>query len=174
MKGRKYGSPEEYEEKLLRVMHRIGADEYNFDWGRRGGWVEFRIEGVLYRFDHSVDKAQDNGQKIVYGSDAFAQLVLALEDLARLAERGIYNLQTWIEGMRYLPLPVEIPECFQVLGFEIVPADVAAVTDRYRTLAKQRHPDNGGSSESFIELQRAVEDAKKYLESNQGGSNIER
>lgn len=135
MVSKKYGTPEQYEDKLAKVMQRFGTDDYNFDWSRRGGWVEFRIDGQLYRFDHSVDKAQANGQKIVYGSDAFAQLVLALEDLARLAERGIYNLQTWIEGMRYLPAPVELPECFRILGFTSAPVDVSAVTDRYRTLS---------------------------------------
>jgi hypothetical protein len=163
MTKKQYAAPEQYVEKLAKVMQRFGAEEYNFDWSRRGGWVEFRVDGQLYRFDHSVEKAQANGQKIVYGSDAFAQLVLALEDLARLAERGIYKLKTWIEGMRYLPPPEELPECFKVLGFERLPADAVAVTDRYRTLAKERHPDNGGSNEAFIALQRAAEDAKRYL-----------
>ena len=165
MAGKRYADVEQYEDKLAKVMQRFGAEEYNFDWGRRGGWVEFRISGVLYRFDHSVDKAQANGQKIQYGSDAFAQLVLALEDLARLAERGIYKLQTWIEGMRFLPPAVATPECFRLLGFENVPADAAAVNDRYRSLAKLNHPDSpGGSNEAFIELQRAAEEAKRYLE----------
>ncbi|MFC6545240.1 hypothetical protein [Cohnella cellulosilytica] len=163
--GKRYADVEQYEDKLAKVMQRFGADEYNFDWGRRGGWVEFRIGGVLYRFDHSVDKAQANGQKIQYGSDAFAQLVLALEDLARLAERGIYKLQTWIEGMRYLPPPVELPECFRMLGFECVPEDLETVNFHYRSLVKLNHPDSPtGSNEAFIALQRAAEEAKRYLE----------
>ncbi|MDT9723795.1 J domain-containing protein [Xylanibacillus composti] len=146
-------------------MERFGAQEWNFDWSRRGGWVEFRIDGQLYRFDHSVDKANANGQKIQYGSDAFAQLVLALEDLARLAERGIYKLQTWIEGMRYLPPPIELPECFRDMGFSSLPADVAAINDRYRALAKRNHPDvvkDDGTA--FKNLQRAAEEARRYLE----------
>lgn len=165
MAGKQYGPPEQYEDKLAKVMQRFGAEEYNFDWGRHGGWVEFRINGVLYRFDHSIEKAQANGQKIQFGSDAFAQLVLALEDLARLTERGIYKLQTWIEGMRFLPPPIVVPECFHLLGFESVPADVAAVTDRYRSLAKQRHPDvMKDDGTAFKQLQAAAEEAKRYLE----------
>lgn len=166
---KQYGSTEQYEDKMKRVMERFGASEYNFDWSRGGGWVEFRINGVLYRFDHSVEKAQANGQKIKYGSDAFAQLVLALEDLARLTERGIYKLQTWIEGMRFLPPSKELPKCFRVLGFETLPADGAAVSDRFRTLSKERHPDvlnDDGSA--FKELKQAAEDAKRYLQD--GGS----
>jgi hypothetical protein len=164
MASKQYGSAEQYEDKLAKVMQRFGAEEYNFDWGRRGGWVEFRINGILYRFDHSVEKAQANGQKIQYGSDAFAQLVLALEDLARLTERGIYKLQTWIEGMKFLPPTVSIPSFFIELGFQSIPASVSEITDRYKTLAKQAHPDTGGSNEAFIALQRATEDAKRYLE----------
>ena len=48
--------------------------------------------------------------KMAYGSDCFAQIVLSLEDLARMAERGIYELQTWLSGMQYLPPPVVVPE----------------------------------------------------------------
>ena len=33
----------------------------------------------------------------------FAQLVKTLEDIARMVERGIYDLSTWIEGMKTLP-----------------------------------------------------------------------
>jgi hypothetical protein len=145
-------------------MERFGAKEYNYDWGRHGGWIEFRIDCELYRFEHSVEKGKAHGQKLVYGSDAFAQLVLALEDLARLAERGIYNLKRWIEGMKFLPPPVTIPVFFIELGFHSIPASIAEVTDRYKTLAKQAHPDTGGSNEAFIALQRATEDAKRYLE----------
>lgn len=165
MTRKKYGEPEAYEDKLAKVMQRFGTEEYNYDWNRGGGWVEFRIDGQLYRFDHSVDKAKANGQKIQYGSDAFAQLVLALEDLARLAERGIYKLQTWIEGMRFLPPPEKLPDYFKVLGFEHFPEDIAAVTDRYRSLAKQRHPDLlGDDGTMFKQLQQAAEEAKRYLE----------
>lgn len=166
MAGKRYGDPEEYEEKLKRVMDRFGAEEYNFDWGRTGGWVEFRIDGELYRFDHSVEKAKANGQKIQYGSDAFAQLVLALEDLARLAERGIYKIKVWIEGMKYLPPPLQVPECFRILGFQSVPEDVEAVTDRFRSLSREKHPDilkDDGSA--FKQIKQAAEEAKRYLES---------
>lgn len=168
MGSKQYGPPEQYEDKLAKVMQRFGAEEYNFDWGRRGGWVEFRVDGVLYRFDHSVDKARANGQKIQFGSDAFAQLVLALEDLARLTERGIYKLKTWIEGMRYLPPPVDLPECFRSLGFERLPADAAAVNDRFRALAKERHPDvlkDDGTT--FKALTQAAEDARRWFDTSQ-------
>jgi hypothetical protein len=34
---------------------------------------------------------------------------------------------------------------------------------RYRTLAKERHPDTGGSVDGFKALKEAVEAALKYL-----------
>jgi DnaJ-class molecular chaperone len=88
-----------------------------------------------------------------------------LEDLARIAERGIYDLQAWVEGMKYLPPVVEIPSFFKLLGFTSIPADAAEVKDRYRTLAKQMHPDTGGNVEDFIQLQKAAEQALKYFDS---------
>lgn len=165
MSVKQYASTEHYEKKLKSVMERFGAEWFNYDWGRHGGWIEFRIDGELYRFEHSVEKGKAHGQKLVYGSDAFAQLVLALEDLARLAERGIYNLKRWIEGMKYLPPPVVIPQCFLTLGFQSIPADVTEVHERYKTLSKQLHPDMpGGNEEAFKAMKQATEDAKRYLE----------
>jgi hypothetical protein len=148
-------------------MERLGVGEdYNYNFDRHQAWIEFRYRGQLHRFDHTTEKAQESGQNLSYGSDCFAQLVLALEDLARIVERGIYEFGTWIAGMRYLPPPVEIPECFKVLGFQEMPADAREVRARYKTLSKQYHPDNGGSSEDFGRIQRAAEQAIKHLEAD--------
>ena len=78
---KQYGAAEIYEAKLERVMERLGVESFNFNWDRWSCFVEFRYKGELYRFDHSVEKAKARGIDIRYGSDAFAQVVLALEDL---------------------------------------------------------------------------------------------
>lgn len=161
---KQYASPDDYERKLNRVMERMGADQYNYNWDRHMAWVEFRLKGQLYRFDHSVEKAKSRGFKLTYGSDVFAQLVIALEDLARMGERGIYELQTWLAGMKFLPPPVVIPECFRLLGFEEIPTDVEEVRARYKTMAKQLHPDAGGSNDDFIRLQEAAQKAIEQME----------
>lgn len=98
MPKKQYGTADAYERKLNRVMERLGVESHNFNWDRWGCWIEFRLKGDLYRFDHSVDKARARGVELRYGSDAFAQVVLALEDLARMVERGIYELSTWVAG----------------------------------------------------------------------------
>ena len=156
-----------YEQKLARVMKRLRVADYTWDWSRWGCWVQFLYKGQLYRFEHSVAKAQSRGQRVHSGLDAFAQLVLALEDLARLVERGIYDLQQWIEGMRALPAP--LPPWCAVLGFDSLPSSVAQVHERFRELAKQRHPDSGGTAQQFQELLRARDEALAYLTRLQGG-----
>jgi hypothetical protein len=161
---KQYASPDAYEAKLARVMERFGATSYNYNWDRHMAWVEFRLKGQLYRFDHSVEKAAAKGFKLTYGSDVFAQLVITLEDLARMGKRGIYELQTWLEGMKFLPPPIVIPECFKFLGFKSIPGDVEDVRARFKTLAKQLHPDGGGTDEAFISLQEATKQAMEYFE----------
>ncbi len=164
MAGKRYASADVYERKLKRIMERLEVSDYNFNWDRHEAWIEFRLCGELYRFYHSVDKAKARGVNIHYGSDCFAQLVLSLEDLARMVERGIYELQTWVAGMKYLPPAVEVPTFFRALGFTDIPSGPEEVKARYRGLAKQLHPDVGGEAEDFQTLQRATEQALRYFE----------
>ena len=161
------GDGEYYEAKLHRVMKRLGVQDYTWDWSRWSCWVQFRYKGQLYRFEHSVQKAQEHKQRIRYGVEAFAQLVLALEDLARLVERGIYDLQQWIEGMKALPEP--LPSWCAILGFDHLPKTVEEVHARFRELAKQRHPDAGGSPEQFQALMRARDEAIAHLTAGAAG-----
>jgi hypothetical protein len=160
---KQYGSSDLYEKKLDKVMERLGAESFNFNWDRWSCFVEFRYKDELYRFDHSVEKAKARGVDLRYGSDVFAQVVLALEDLARMVERGIYELSTWVAGMKYLPPPAEIPSFFRFLGFEQIPAGPEDVKERYRQLAKQFHPDTGGNEEDFKNLQDCAEKAISYF-----------
>ncbi|MDR3563414.1 MAG: J domain-containing protein [Negativicutes bacterium] len=161
---KQYADVDFYERKLKTVMERLGADQYNWNWDRHGGWVDFQYHGEWYRFEHSVAKAQARGVKLQYGSDAFAQIVLALEDLARMVERGINELSTWVAGMRFLPPPLEVPAFFKAMGFTEIPAGPEDVNERYRTLAKVMHPDAGGSAEQFKELQNNATLAKSYFD----------
>jgi len=163
---RQYGSPEFYERKLKSVMERLGVpqDDVYFNWDRFGGFVQFRYNGQLYRFEHSIEKAAAKGHKLKYGTDAFAQVVLSLEDLARMVERGIYDLSTWVAGMKFLPPATVVPECFATLGFVEIPSGPEEVKERYRTLAKERHPDAGGSAEGFHRLTEASEKCLRHFE----------
>lgn len=163
MSSKQYASATEYEKKLARVMEKFGVDSYNFNYDRFGAWIEFRYKGNLYRFEHSVENAKQHGINLSYGSDCFSQLVLALEDLARMINRGIYDLQKWVAGMKFLPPVIEIPSFFKTLGFEELPESEEEIKTRYRGLAKQLHPDCGGDEEDFMKLQKASEDCIKYF-----------
>lgn len=164
MVKKQYGAADYYKRKLERVMERLGIEKYNYNFDRHGCWVEFYYKNELYRFDHSVEKARTKGIELIYGSDAFAQVVLALEDLTRMVERGIYDLSTWVAGMKYLPpAAVEVPSFMQFLGFKQIPSGPEEVKKRYRQLAKQIHPDVGGTQEDFEKLQRAAEQSLKYF-----------
>lgn len=160
---KKYSASVDYEKKLENVMNRLGVAEYNYDWTRKDCFIEFTYKGQFYRFDHSLEKAAAAEQDIHYVSDLFAQLVITLEDIARMAERGIYDLSTWISGMRALPESVPLPNCFRTLGFSQTPADVSEVRIRYRALAKIAHPDAGGSDEHFKAINQAYVDAVDYF-----------
>lgn len=154
-KKQQYADIGTYEAKLPRVMERLGVEKYEYDWTRNTAYVQFMYKGQWYRFDHSVDKINATGKMhLTYGTDVFAQLVLALEDLARMVERGIYDLGVWVSGMLYLPQVKELPDCFKYMGYS--GTDMPSKEDveaRYKNLVKKAHPDNGGSTEKFNLLQ---------------------
>lgn len=160
---KQYAQPDVYEAKLDKVMDRLGVKDYDYNWNRFSCWVEFRYKGQAYRFSHSVENAQAHGVNIKYGSDVFAQVVLSLEDLARMVERGIYDLSTWVAGMKFLPQPSEIPDCFKVLQFSAVPETEKEIQDQFKRMSKVAHPDAGGTAEQFRLISEAREQALEYL-----------
>lgn len=162
--AKQYAEPAAYEAKLEKVMARLGVEQYDYDWSRFECWVSFTYKGQPYRFSHSVANAKAHGVDIKYGSDVFAQVVLSLEDLARMVERGIYDLSTWVAGMKYLPAAVELPDCFRVLQFEVIPEDRQEVDRQFKRLAKVAHPDAGGTEQQFRVLQAAREQALGWFD----------
>ena len=167
--GKQYGAPENYEAKLERVMERLGAESYDYDWSRRECWVEFSYKGGRYRFAHSLENAKAHGVTLQYGSDAFAQVVLSLEDLARMVERGIYDLSTWVAGMKLLPEPEKLETCFIALGFSRRPTSAEEVREKYRRLSKAVHPDAGGDAEAFQALTENYEKAMEEMKGEKNG-----
>ena len=162
--AKQYAEPAAYEAKLEKVMARLGVEQYDYDWSRFECWVSFTYKGQPYRFSHSVANAKAHGVDIKYGSEVFAQVVLSLEDLARMVERGIYDLSTWVSGMKYLPAAVELPDCFRVLQFEVIPEDRQEVDRQFKRLAKVAHPDAGGTEQQFRVLQAAREQALGWFD----------
>lgn len=160
MAGRLYTG--DYERKLFRVMERLEVPEekFNFEKDRAGCFIEFTYKGQLYRFEHSLDKAEASGQRITYTADLFAQLVMSLEDIARMTERGIYELSAWIAGMKALPSSPPLEAYFVALGFTQRPTTEDEVKARYKQMAKALHPDAGGDDTAFMDLTAHFEAAK--------------
>lgn len=166
MPNKKYADLDFYIRKLELVMNRFGIEKYNWNCDRHGAFIEFWLEGEFYRFDHSVENARQHEQDINFGSDCFAQLVLALEDLVRISSRGIYKLQRWITGMKALPAPCKggvLPQCFVRLGLSGIPKNADEIKGAYRKLAATCHPDKGGSAEDFALLGRARDEALEWI-----------
>ncbi len=160
--AKQYAEANTYESKLEKVMQRFGADKYDYNWDRFSCWVEFWYKGQLYRFEHSIENAKLHGNNVKYGSDVFAQVVLTLEDIARMTERGIYELQTWVAGLKALPKPKDIPDCFKKLGFDDIPK-IEELKTRYRQVVKTAHPDAGGTEEYFLVVKNAYTQAEQIL-----------
>ena len=162
---KQYADVDFYENKLKKVMERLGVTDYDYDWTRQTAYVSFMYKGAAYRFEHSVEKVNALGKmKLTYGSDVFAQLVLALEDLARMVERGIYDLSVWCAGMKFLPEKPSIPQCFKTFGFDDIPTE-EELKSQYRALCKTNHPDSeNGSREKFEEIQESYQQCLKLLE----------
>jgi len=166
--AKQYADPASYEAKLEKVMGRLGVERYDYDWSRFECWVEFWYKGQPYRFAHSVENANAHGVNIRYGSDVFAQVVLSLEDLARMVERGIYDLSTWVAGMKCLGAGRTLEPCFAALGFIDRPASAEDVKAQYKRMAKSMHPDAGGDEAAFIAL---GENYRRCLELMEGNGN---
>ena len=167
---KQYASLEFYEKKLAKVMSRFGIEPEKYDWdcNRSSCWVQFYYKGGLYRFEHSVQKAQEHGHKLSYGSDAFAQVVLALEDLARLVDRGIYDLQDWVAGMKSLPPAQGLPSFCKLLGLDHLPQWEDEIEKAFRTMAKHNHPDVGGSDSFMRNLLAARTEAEDWFKGQKG------
>lgn len=169
---KQYGDIDSYVKKLDNVMKRLDVNQYDYDWTKNSAYVKFFYKNKWYQFDHSVDKANASGKMhLVYGTDVFAQLVLALEDLSRMVERGIYDLSVWVSSMVMIEEKprIYLPECFCKLGFTKIYyssyPSLDDITKAYKEIAKEVHPDTpNGSEEAFKELTEAYNNCIRFLD----------
>ena len=123
-----YKEQDMYERKLIKVMKRLKIEEYNFNWDRVSCFIEFQYDENVYRLEHSVQKAKEKGIIVLRnGLDCLSELVLSLEDLCQIIERGTYNLDTWLSGMKQVPLEEDIPEFLEEVHIS------------YKSSGKQKH-----------------------------------
>ena len=94
------------ERMLNRVMKRLKINYFNFNWDRNSCFIEFNYEEDSYRLEHSIEKAKKRGVILKNGLDCLIDLTQSLEDLCSIIERGTYNFETWIAGMK-TPAPLD-------------------------------------------------------------------
>ncbi|MFC7063393.1 hypothetical protein [Halobacillus seohaensis] len=88
------------ERKLTRVMKRLQIEDFNFNWDRSSCFIEFSYQDHSYKLEHSIEKAKKRGILLKNGLDCLIELTSSLEDLCVIIDRGTYNFETWIAGMK--------------------------------------------------------------------------
>lgn len=155
------GSVNDWGRKIERAATRLGVP-VEWDVHRGGAWLRFSYRGADYVLEQTQTKAREAGIELPTMRDCLAQVALTLEDLARMTERGIYELGVLAAGLKALPAPSAAAPPFQALGFTTTP-DLDALHQRYRELARTHHPDGGGDPEGFRRLTEAVQAAEALL-----------
>lgn len=146
--------------------------------------IPLRNDGLPYAsFKAQEDKGvavyfQFKGESIVICCDAWNKIEHNMWAVANTI-KAMRSIERWgvsdflkhsFSGFAALPPPVkEKPkrDWWIVLDYPQrpgnVPWDWAGVEAQYKSLAKRRHPDMGGSTEAFQELNEAFQQAKKYF-----------
>jgi hypothetical protein len=133
-------------------VHRDDIEIYRYDgkYGHQGGRVEFRVNSnrQVLSCDNWFDYATN-----------LRALYLALDATRKAAQRGILEqfaqaaLAMLPEAKRRRP-PQEILQVAEGASIEVAEA-------AYRALAKEMHPDAGGTEEAMKELNEAIETFRK-------------
>ncbi len=152
-----------YEKKLDIIMNNLKIEKYDYNWDRYGSWVQFHYKDNRYKLEHNIEKARLQGMIMNYGSEAFAQIVLALEDLYRAINRGIYNLDIWLSGMKMSSEKNSANGFYELLGFNQQPSSVEEIWEQYHKRIKDFNLDNNGEQPAVKTLKEAAEKAVEHL-----------
>ena len=151
--------------KLENAITRLGATD--FDHGTSTGkndasaYVKFTYQGSAYKFEYSRSRAQYLGINIPQQKDIFIVLVNGIVDLARLAERGVFDFGQLIQGFKALEF-IENPKWAIFMGFNNRPLNFQQVKERFNTLVKgAMNPD--ANPDDYRQLQDYMKIAKQYF-----------
>ena len=151
--------------KLENAITRLGATD--FDHGSSTGrndasaYVKFTYKGSIYKFEYSRSRAQYLGINIPQQKDIFIVLVNGIVDLARLAERGVFDFGQLIQGFKALEF-IENPKWASFMGFNTRPMNFAMVKDRFNDLVKGAMNPNT-NADDYRQLQDYMKIARQYF-----------
>ena len=158
-------STESAMKKLKLAMERL--DVKDFDYGNASSrddasaWVSFKYKGTTYKFEYSRSKALYYGKTVGKNADILIAIILAIGDLARIAERGIFDFGQLIQGFKSLEY-IEVPKWASFMGFNTRPMNFAMVKDRFNDLVKGAMNPNT-NADDYRQLQDYMKIAKQYF-----------
>ncbi|KKM51397.1 hypothetical protein LCGC14_1555530 [marine sediment metagenome] len=143
-------TPAETRHDIDETFAKWGIDEYRVPRDGRGDYGEATV--IFYVNDQKQDLSCS---RFSYYRDNLRAVYLILESLRKAQERGILQ-ELARAAIAMLPPGVVKRLPHDVLGVATnAPLTVAEAA--YRALAKERHPDIGGSNEAMRELIEAIE-----------------
>ena len=161
----------EAKKKLERAMERLGAIE--LDYGQTFGnndsmaWVQFRYKGQIYRFEYSRTKAAYYNKSVPDEKDLMIAIIYAIQDLAKIAERGVFDFGLLIQGFKHLTF-IELPSWAAFMGFTAMPISFEQVSARYKWLVKgSMSPEKNATD--FHNLRTAYDVAKQFFGVKEAG-----
>lgn len=155
-------------EQLVRECDRLNAQGSVLSTN-----IELRLDGQPKGDGRPVDGDPGvaiyfryKGKPIVFACDKWDRAADNISAIARHIEAiraqdrwGVGRLEQALAG--YTRLLSGKRAWFEVLGFSAPPVAWQPIDDKYLALAKQLHPDAGGSTEKFQELQEAYGTARE-------------
>ena len=151
--------------KLSNAVSRLGADDLDYGTSHTRdyatAYVKFSYKGNVYRFEYSKSRAAYFGINLPQQKDVMIVLINGIVDLARLAERGVFDFGQLIQGFRSLEY-IEVPKWAVFMGFNTRPLNFGQVREKFNSLVKgamnpERNPDD------YRQLQEYMEIAKQYF-----------
>lgn len=150
---------------LHSAVDRLGATDVKYDIvssisGNASAWVAFTYKGQKYKFEYSQSRAAYLGISIPESKDVFIALINGITDLARIAERGIFDFGQVIQGFKAIEY-IETPWWATFMGFDSRPRNYQECEDRYKVLVKgAMSPEK--NPEDFRKLQEVRQIYRKY------------
>lgn len=168
-------SPDRAQTEMRREIQAMGGKNIIVSTNQR-----VRLDGGIYAKD--LNKVPDDagiavyfdrkGERVCFCCDQYARIWENMRAIGKTIE-AMRAIERWgstemldraFTGFASLPSPEQANSWRSILGVkEEREPSLEKLTERYKALAKKRHPDTGGSTEQFQQLQQAFSKAKVAL-----------